>query len=108
MTPFPSRSDLLKCAKLELSLREKFNELGGKREKKMSLQLLAKRINDRFNRSGKQINNFLAKKENIEFLNDYIGENASILDIEFWSHLYLYVFQLHPLQFLYQPHPSHW
>ena len=41
--PFPSRSDILKRPKLELMLREKFTELGGKHEKVVSWKHFTKK-----------------------------------------------------------------
>ena len=46
MTPFPSRSDILKRPKLELMLREKFTELGGKHEKVVSWKDFAKKAQE--------------------------------------------------------------
>ena len=56
LTPFPFRSDKLNPQKLEFILWEKFTELSGN-AKKNSFELLSKRLNVKFNRSGKQINN---------------------------------------------------
>ena len=46
MTPFPSPSDILKRPKLELMLREKFTELGGKHEKVVSWKHFAKKAQE--------------------------------------------------------------
>ena len=44
--PFPSPSDILKRPKLELMLREKFTELGGKHEKVVSWKHFAKKAQE--------------------------------------------------------------
>ena len=44
--PFPSPNDILKRPKLELMLREKFTELGGKHEKVVSWKHFAKKAQE--------------------------------------------------------------